>query len=115
VVFGGFTAMAVRLIGLNTLEAGTIDKLEASCVPNATYALPYTGFDSVDHALCQLVALFQAGMGSEVSLPIIQYFLTGIPVVSMCLYVEASRNGGRGVPSYIVRLGSFLGLSNDYC
>jgi len=97
--------MAVGLIGLNALDAGAIDKLEAVCTPNAPYSLPYTGFYLVDHSLCQLVAIFHAGMASEVSLPMLQYFLAAIPVVNMYISVEASRRGG--VPSYLVRQKTF--------
>jgi len=102
-LFGGLTASAVRLIFLNALNAGAAEKIGAACGPNALYSLPYTGYESVDYGLCQAVTVFHVGLGSDDAVPIVQYFMAAIPVGSMLVAVEASRNGGRSVPWYLVR------------
>jgi len=96
------SASAVHLIFLQALNAGSAEKLEAACIPGAPYSLPYIGIEAVDHGLCQAVTIFHAGLNSESTLPILHYFVAAIPVGSMLVAVEARRNGGRGIPWYIV-------------
>lgn len=74
-------------------QAGTFAKLATKCTPSTPYTLAYTGIQSIDAALCPLVAFFDTMLEPQHSMPFNIELLTGLAALAIVPYLEAARSG----------------------
>lgn len=88
-------ALACHYIFGHAAESLLLPKLKAQCPQislgeETPYRLPYTGAQSIDEALCGIVAFFHASFGPQVA-PFLTYFLLSCAPILAHVYFESYR------------------------
>ncbi|KAE9407114.1 hypothetical protein BT96DRAFT_914971 [Gymnopus androsaceus JB14] len=94
-VFPSLVALACHFIFGHAAESLLLPKLKAQCPQislgeETPYRLPYTGAQSIDEALCGIVAFFHASFGPQVA-PFLTYFLLSCAPILAHVYFESYR------------------------
>ncbi|KAJ7611585.1 hypothetical protein FB45DRAFT_1037239 [Roridomyces roridus] len=110
-VFPVLSALALKLTFGNLMEAGMQPYIEQNCPPLPTSAQPhrlnYTGFDSVDGAICGLVYFFHLALTPDV-LPFLTYFMGNFMPLAALLSFESFRQGRHPLLAFPVVFGLLM-------